>query len=263
MTETDPLLLRRMLALRRFPMFRTVELAEVTLVAENAVERTFAPGAAVPPALHLIVEGEVATTERSYPAGEIFGGLHVLAQRELTARAVAVRTTHTLEVRAQDVLEVLEESPGVMRATIRDLAALVASRGGLELGTIDIPRGDPLGFVERLTILRRCAPFAGAHADGLAQLAHSCDEIRFAAGAMLARAGELASTAFIRLDSGEPVAALEMLGELPHRHTIEAPAPLRALALPAATMYEAIEDHTDLGIAIIKTLAGQLLSARS
>ena len=296
MIEHDPFVLRRILALRKFPMFANAELGDLALLAENLAEASYPKGSVIalagarPPALHLVLDGEIASIPRAgrspsrstsgtgretWGPLDVFGALEVLARRELAAPAVAARETRTLQLFSTDLTEVLEESFGVLRATLRVLAARVWQTAPPVLHADgDVPASDPLGLVDRLILLRRQPPFAGARLDAVAMLSHASDEVRFAAGDTIVRAGEAATTAYVvvegslratdergvehALGPGDAIGALETLAELPHAETIDALTPVRALASGATAIFDVLEDHTDLGLAMIASFAREL-----
>ena len=277
--ELEPFVLRRMVALRQFPMFAAAELGELAALAENLGETRFAKGELIAPAgarlpaLHLVLEGAITTRRgASWGPRDVFGTLEVLARRPLAAPAFAASATRTLKLHASDITEVLEENFAVLLATLRELATRMAAHGALRQRTLAIPAVEPLGFVERLIVLRQQTPFAAAGLDALAALAHASDEVEFAPGAIVARAGDPAATAYVvvagelragdrALRPGDAIACLEALAELRHQTTLEAATRVRALATPAPAMLDVIEDHTDLGLAMVRSFAGELLDA--
>src|SRR5215470_13926503 len=92
MDELHPFVLKRILALRQFRVLAAAELRELATLAENVSEVRFA-------------------------RGEVF------ARREPAMTAIATRPTHTLQLLASDVTDLLEENYSVLRATLQDLAA--------------------------------------------------------------------------------------------------------------------------------------------
>ena len=71
----------------------------------------------------------------------------------------------------------------------------------------------------------------------------------------------LASGTARELGPGDAIGHLEVLGNLPHRETVEVIAPVRALKIDAPSLFDVIEDHTDFGRAILAVLADALLDA--
>ena len=284
MHDVSPFVLRRMLALRQFPMFAGAELGELAMLAENVAETTLSPGTLVaaagvrPPALHLVLEGALAAPAegRTWGPRHVFGTLEVLARRALATPVIATRATRTLALYSTEITEVLDENFGVLRATVQELAARMIAHA--HVPPIAVPDIEPLGFVDRLIVLRQHLPFADARLDALASLAHSSEELELAPGAILARRGDVATSMLVVLDGvvhaigadaapraiqrGQAIAAFETLAEQAHPHTLEAATRVRVLASSAASIYDVIEDHTDLGLAMIRGFAAALLDAR-
>jgi CRP-like cAMP-binding protein len=283
MPEFNPMLLRRMLALRQFPMFATAELAELAMIAVNVVETTFRAGSIVAPAaarlsgLHLVVDGRIDAA-RSWGPREMFGALEVFAGRDPAAAAVAAIETQTLQLSTADLAEVLEDNFGVLRSVVRELAVHVIAAARPVARRVALPSvSGPLGLVERLIVLRQQVPFAGARLQGLAMLAHASEEVSWPSGAVVARAGELASGALLVLEGslrehrrdgtsrelgpGQLISALETVAGLDHNVTVEAITPVRVLRSSTTTIFDVLEDHPDLGISMIATFARTLLDS--
>jgi CRP-like cAMP-binding protein len=139
------------------------------------------------------------------------------------------------------------------------------------------PVADPLGFVDRLILLRRQPPFATARVDALAMLARALEEVLFPAGAIVTRCGESATAAYIIvegslqaidadgltriLEAGDTISSLETLADLTHAFTVQARTPVRALKHPATAIFDVVEDHADLGLTMIRGFARELIRA--
>lgn len=310
MSDHDPVLLRRLLELRQFPMFAGAELGELAMLAENVREIWYPNGAVIarPPALdaiHLILSGRIDAGAQAHPAHRPFGVLEVLARRPLGAPAVAVGETRTLRLTAAELREVLEDNFGLMLITLRELAGRTLAAGpvlaagavrsagsagaaGSATAAAPASQASPLGLVERMIVLRRQLPFTSAASCGppaerlgrapleaIAILAHASQETTWPAGAVMARSGDpshharflLDGTARVTRDEGEPyllgsgssLGVLESLAGAPHAGTVEVVAPVRALEIASSVIFDVLEDHTELGFALIESLAGGLL----
>jgi CRP-like cAMP-binding protein len=299
MSDHDPVLLRRLLELRQFPMFAGAELGELAMLAENVREIWYPSGAVIarPPAadaIHLILSGQIDAGAQAHPAHRPFGVLEVLARRPLGAPAVAVGETRTLRLTAAELREVLEDNFGLMLITLRELAGRtlaagpVRSAGAAGAASAAALAGpaslaSPLGLVERMIVLRRQLPFTSAAPFGpqrapleaIAILAHASQETTWPAGAVMARSGEpsrhlrflLDGAVRVTRDEGEPyllgpgssLGVLESLAGAPHAGTVEVVAPVRALEIASSVIFDVLEDHTELGFALIESLAGGLL----
>ena len=284
MSDFNPLVLRRILALRRFAIVADAELAELATLAENVVETRFPAGALIAqadsrlPALHLVLEGAIESAGMTWGPQQVFGALEVLADRVLAAPAVAKTETRTLQLFASDVAEFLEDSFGVLRTTLRTLATQLLAHGS---AATPLPKHErrvvtqPLGLVERLVLLRQQSLFAGARLEALATLAHASAEVHWSAGEVVTRAGELAQSALVivegsleaaagdgaahTLGPGDTIGGLEMLAEAAHKETAQATCAGRGLRCTSAAIFDVIEDHADFGLAMIATFAATLL----
>jgi CRP-like cAMP-binding protein len=282
--EIHPFAVRRILALRQFPILRDAELGELASFAENVTEVTLPAGSVVAAAgsrigaLHLVLEGEIATTgppRRAWGPQQVFGALEVLAYRDASESAVATVRTTTLQLIAPDLTDLLEDSFGVLLATLRRLAAGARMHVERSLAKV-VPVARPLGLVERLVLLRQQIAFSRAPLEALLALAHVSEEIALPAGTMVARSGVAGTSSYVivegtscathasgttrMLGSGDVIGHLEALGNLPHDETIEVVDPLRALKLDASSLFDVIEDHPDFGRAILAVLADTLLA---
>jgi CRP-like cAMP-binding protein len=271
MVELEPFVLRRALWLRHVRWLAATELTDLALLAENLSEVHFAAGQIVAPAgvapcaLHFILDGEVGFDGRRWGPGGVVGGLEVLARRPLAHALLATQDARTLQLASADLFEILDDNFAMLRAALRGLADGMPPPPPLAVSAL----GDPLGFVERLTLLRDQPTFRGARLDALAELAHASQEVRFAATSAVVRDGEPAVSAFLivegtlvgpegALGPGHTLGALELLAERPYRATIEATTPVRALETSANALFDVLEDHTDLGMAMLASFATTL-----
>jgi len=272
MVELDPFVLRRALWLRHVRWLTAADLPDLALLAENLTEVHFAAGEIVaaagvaPCALHFILDGEVGIDGRRWGPGSVVGALEVFARRPLTNSLLAIQDTRTLQLTSNDLFEILEDNFAILRAALRGFADGMPPPPPL----ISLPvLGDPLGFVERLTLLRDQPTFVGARLDALAELAHASQEVRFAAGSAVVRLGDPAISSFMIVEGtligphgdigpGHTIGALETLAERPYRATIEARTPVRALESSANAIFDVIEDHPDLGMAMLASFASTI-----
>jgi CRP-like cAMP-binding protein len=285
MSDHDPILLRRLLELRRFPLFGGAELAELATLAENVVETTYPSGAVVAPpgrveAIHLILSGQLDAGPQRCGAREAFGWLEVLARRPLAAAAVAVGETRTLRLAASELGEILEDNFGLLAVALRELATRTLAEqdpGPLGRRAAAAPMASPLGLVERMTVLRQRTPFSSARLEALAILAYESQETTWPAGELVSRCGDPARAAYFILDgdlratspgrgstllgAGSVIGVLESLAGLRHSSTIAVVTPVRALEIASTVIFDVLEDHPDLGLAMLATFAGELLDA--
>jgi CRP-like cAMP-binding protein len=215
-----------------------------------------------------VIEGELANATRTWGPRTVVGALEILAKRPIVEEVVAMRESRTLQLAEPDVGEILEENFGVLRAALRGLAHGMPRTHARAVAPP--PLGDPLGFVDRLILLRAQPTYSGARLDALAALAHASSEERYAPGTQIVRSGEPAMSAFVivegfldgpdgELGPGHAFGALETLADLPHPATLESRTMVRALESSAGAMFDVLEDHTDLGIAMLASVAADLM----
>jgi CRP-like cAMP-binding protein len=280
--EVDTTIVRRVVELKRFALFDEVDLGELATLAQNVVETEIAPGERVAAAgdrltaIDFVLDGTIATPVSEWHARDVFGALEVFAGRPVLAEARATTRTRTLRLHAEDLFEILDDSFGVLVAAIRALAGAALARSG-QLSTPGfVPLSDgPIGLVDRLLLLRRQPAFARARVRALTMLAHVSDEMAWPDGTTIARAGELATGAYVIasggvrarggaadgaiLRPGDTFGLVETLAAHPLAMTLEAVDRVRALASSSAALLDVLEDHTDLGLALLATLAHQLM----
>jgi CRP-like cAMP-binding protein len=299
MSDHDPVLLRRLLELRRVPVLAGAELAELATLAENVAETSYESGARIvappiPDAIHLILSGEIAAGPARHGAHAAFGFLEALARRPLAHPAVAAGETRTLRLTASDLRDVLEDNYGLLLIAIRELAARALAVQAAEPPARRLAAAAslaaPIGLVDRMIVLRRQVPFAAGPRDrtldglpraapleAIALLAHASKETTWPAGAVMARAGEPAVTTCFLVDGnvrvvredrepyllgpGGAVGVLESLARVPYPATVEVVAPVRALEIAGSVIFDVLEDHPELGVAMVEALAAGLLDA--
>lgn len=290
MSDHDPILLRWLLELRRFPLFGGAELAELATLAENVVETVHPSGAIVAApgrveSVHLILSGQIDAGPQRFAAHEAFGWLEVLARRPLAAAAVAVGETRSLRLASSEVGEIFEDNFGLLAVALRELATRTLSARALsaQLPGPPIrraaapPPAGPLGLVERMTVLRQRTPFSSARLEALAILAYESQETTWHPGEIVSCAGDPARAAYLILDGdlsatsaehgpallgpGSVIGVLESLAGLRHPSTISVVTPVRALEIASTVIFDVLEDHPDLGLAMLATFAGGLLDA--
>ena len=225
--------------------------------------------------MSFVIEGSLAAPGgASYAAGDIVGGLELLAGRPSPADVRAVTRTKALRLDAEDLFDVLDDNFGLLVATLRAFAGLAIARPQTSVDNQALDTSDPLGLVDRLLLLRRQAPFAGARIRALTSLAHASTEMTWPSGTTVVRAGELATSSYIIVEgsarasssaempplrAGNTLGLLETLAGHSHPETLEAVTLVRALASPQAALLDVLEDHSDLGFAVLATLAADIL----
>lgn len=271
--------LRRVLSLRQFAPLAGVELDELATLAENLVETTLLHGnrivnvGARMPALHLIVDGRIESGGGSFGPREMFGLLEVLAREPSDSQAIATVDTRVFRISAGDARELLEDNFGLMRAVLGELAGQMLEGGhDFGFGTPATPFGERMTLVERLIALRQHSPFAGARLQSLTAVAQLVEQRCWQPGVRVVEASAPSETVLFVIDGalragprliepGGAVGALEAFAGVPHAVTVEAETIATTLSCSVAALHDVLEDHADLGLAMLSTLAKRILAA--
>lgn len=271
--------IHRLLTLRQFPGFADAALEELAVIAENVVEATYAAGAvAAPagrvPALMLVVEGRLETSAGTYGPRAVFGALEVMAGRPLKAPAIATLPTRVLQLAPADFANVLEDNFGMLSNVRRKLARELMAAGPRASIRQRLPytvRSETLGLVDRLVLLRHQVTFATGRIQALAALAQTTRDVRFHPGDSITRAGAPATASYVivegtvrtpdgrTLGPNDALGVVESLAESTYMITTDAVTPVRVLECPSSSLFDVIEDHTDLALSLVARLASELL----
>jgi CRP-like cAMP-binding protein len=267
------------LALRQFSPLSGVELGELAMLAENVTETTLLAGNRIVtagsrvPALHLIVDGRIECGGDAWGPRDVFGLLEVLAREPAESTAFAAADTRVFRITAGDTREILEDNFALLRAMLAELSGRMLANGHeLSFGAPAAPFGERMTLVERLIALRQHSPLAGARLQALTAVAQLVEQRRWQAGERIVEEGAPADTLVIILDgalrsgtrmlqAGGTIGALEAFAGSPHAIQIDAATSTSALVCPVGALHDVLEDHADLGLAMIHTLARRLLAA--
>lgn len=275
MRDSTVVPVQRLMALRQYPGFAAADLNELAVLAENVVEQRFPAGAVITragrvPAIQLVLDGRIASGDASWGALELVGAIEAMAGRPVSTPIIAAEETRTLQLAAADLADILEDNIGLLSIVRRNVARqLLAVRRHLTGRAQLAIAGRPLGLVDRLLALRHQLPFANGRIQALAALAETAREVEWSASTAIARAGDATDVAYVIVEGavrvrdrilgpGDAVGLLESLAEVPHVESADTLVPTRALQISASALFDLVEDHTDLGLAIIASLAREL-----
>lgn len=242
--------------------------------------------------LYVVLEGELSTSRNGKPLGTFgpraaVGVLPMLARDAGGFTIEALSDTVALSLRAEDVLEVLEDHFDMLLAVMQGLAqeavavrqALPGSAGfaGELLTGVDAP-SEPLDLVERLFYLRQTFPLGHSHLDALAEIARASHELHYPAGTRLwvpgDRAshllilvsgvvqGETATGAQFRFGPRDVVGSLDMVAQVPRWFEARVEEDVVALVHDRETLVDLWEDHPELGLDFLQMFSAALLSLR-
>jgi CRP-like cAMP-binding protein len=276
-------LVERILYLKKLPALAGLPTADLAAIAELQVERPVRAGDVLLESgeetrgVYFVLEGAVDCHRRGRFVGRVgpgggLGGLVLFAQDREGVRAVAASDGRVLELDGEALLDVFEDRfrilHHVMRGTCRQLLDLVIrskTQPFQNLPAVAPPKDatKDLDLVERILFLRTMAPFKRSSINALAELSRNTTHVRFPAGTVLWKAGEIGSTAYLVLDGivvgrvaesdvafragpGTPLGASEMMAELPRWYDATAETPVAALQGSTEALLDVFEDNYEM-----------------
>lgn len=286
----------RVIALRSFPGYASLPLEEVEVLAAAADDRRVEPGeyvfqaGEVPKSVFFVTAGRLETCRngrkiRDFGPGSAVGGLAALGDSVHGYDCVATESSTLIVLKVSQITDIFDEHFEIVRSVLTaisgqmlDLRRALAPNGGYP-STDWKPDGPPpprMNLIERLGLLRRGMQFAGSRLEALADLARQSVEVRLEAGDVLWREDQLAeSFVFIvwgtvkventgvvqaRFGPGDVVGFLGPFSGRPRWYTAHAETPLVGLRLSAEVLLDVCEDHPDLAMEAVQTMATGLLS---
>ena len=200
--------IERALHLKRLTALRQLGPVELGTVAQRANEQFYRKGAKLSNAgepvksLHIILEGRVEVHgpehgDTTLGQNEVLGLLSVLSRDERGLDAEALADTSTLELRADQLMDVFEDSFTILHSQMRELALLTLNeRRQIADGTYLAPyagqqptSGDKFDLVERLLRARQ-GILAQSNLDALIELMSKAEEVEFESGTTLWKRGD-------------------------------------------------------------------------
>jgi CRP-like cAMP-binding protein len=294
-------MLERILHLKKVPAIGGLSGTELALIAEQARERQFSKNepllreGEVVDSIFVIVEGHVAVARRGVRLGRMgpgdsVGGLEFLARDARGVDARAQGSVFALELEADALVEVFEDSFAVVHHILREVCGRVIDgviRQPHVTGLLRVPLAytpqPPLDFVERIRFLRQIAVFSRSSINALSELSRAMNEVRFDAGTELWRAGEPAHSVFLVVDGrvdcfipssnsrfdglpGDPLGALDAMAETLRWYDATTATPVVALYGNTEGLLDVFEDNTEMALDYLAVMSGlmlQLVEARA
>jgi CRP-like cAMP-binding protein len=237
--------------------------------------------------VHYLVSGQVELRDPSGRAApwsfgprSAIGGIDVAQGQPYSRTAVAVEDTLLFRIHGDDYFEILEDNFEFAKSLIGFLF-----RGLEELARelppeLVYPEATPpdelaglagrrgLGLVERVLVLRAAAPLASIRLQVLVRLAQEARERRLAAGEALFEAGHGTGALWLvahgcvvgerrdppitaRFGPGEMVLPHAAIGGIEASYRASAAAPSVVLALGREELWDVMEDHAEVGRALL------------
>ena len=284
----------RIIYLRSIPVAAALPPAVLHVLAGYMRERSFAVGHELLregdpiESLILFTEGGVRLTRQGKAVGELvapqtLGFLGILARGDSPYDARIEKETRALELRADALLEVMEDHFDFFAASIRYVAERLLQEvqelpeAALNLPFQDepMPLEEELDLVERIFFLRKIGAFSNANVNALAVVANQVVERRFGPGELLWRAGDpsvhslmivsgtvacasAGRTKRFRYGPGTIVGGVEGLAGQPHWYDVVTETPVLALEAHSDKLLDLFEENYAMAMDFMAALAGYL-----
>ncbi len=285
----------RMLLLRTMPIFEGLGPNQLAAIAQHAKERFEPRGAKIRidtgarQSVLLVVEGELTAIADTAPArfgkGEAVAFVETIAGADTVLMFEATVDTMLLELDWEAQISVCEEHFAVIMSYIAFLSSRLIERtqriAEPEYGPIPLIAeqdfGDVLDLNERLLLLSRSGAFSPRCLDALSELAQQGQEMRFSKGQVVWAEGQAANhflviaAGSLRMEDQDGKAAIyragtaagmaESLSRYNRRFSAVCTEPTVALRLQIEAFMDILEDHFDLSLDVMATLARRLSAA--
>lgn len=294
--EQDSGRIERVIALRAFPGFNGLPPDHLALLADFAYDRYFRRGDAVTlpggpvSSIFFIRRGKVnvihdGVVVRTFTSGAVVGGLAAMTRDPQGQHLVAAADTDTFEVHVDDMEDFFEDSFPTMLVVLRGLALGVletrlqfsddAGYERVDDGNLVRPIGE-LGLVQRILFARRLMAYGRGRIEALAELARDMEVLRFSKGDVLYRQGDPATHAVLVCSGGvqcesdlgqrfvigpeSTIGSIDSMAGVPRWYTATALTDIVALRSDVTNLIDVIEDHSEMGMGMIRVLAKMLRS---
>lgn len=285
----------RVLLMRTMPMFEGLGPVPLAAIARHSVDRFVPRGSTVELGgdhagkVLLVVEGELESTDggsrRLVTKGDAAGFIERLAHVETRRTLEAKLDTMLLELDWDAQLDVCEEHFSVITSYIGFVATRLVERTQSlspdEHGPVPLIAAQEFGSLldlnERLLLLSRSGAFSSGCLDALSELSHHAEELRLKEGRKIWSAGQeadgfvLIASGALRLDdqsggsaiyrAGTAAGMAESLSRNYRRFSAVTIEPTVALRVHIESFMDILEDHFDLSLDVLSTLARRLLAA--
>ena len=284
----------RVLLLRTVPLFEGLGSVQLAAIAQHSRERMVARGSSITvsggagESVLLVIEGELETigdgARHSFLKGDAVGFFETLARSGSALNLKARIDTMLLELDWEAQLDVCEEHFAIVMSYISFLASRLVERtqnlAPAEQGPVPLLAaqefGESLDLNERLLLLSRSGAFSPGCLDALSELSHHAEELRLNAGEELWSAGQdadsfvLIASGALRLDDpggrsaiyrvGTAAGMAESLSRFYRRFSATTTEPTVALRIQVESFLDILEDHFDLSLDVMATLARRLMA---
>jgi CRP-like cAMP-binding protein len=267
----------RRVTLREVPAFRTLSDEALGAIARLSRRRELAPGSttAVAPGvavslvsgdLRVLRMGRASRVSQDSPVL----GIYALARDSMPLELQTERGAVILEFPVERLDEVLEEHFPVWLAIAQAVASWLLNLVPPSPSQTAERRSESLvtRLTERIAALQQAMPFARGYVDALMQLDEEATTVRYAAGDVIWRPGDVADSVLVVLDGAvrgvaadEPsgIGSLELFANRPRATEVEAVEPTTALRIGKELLYDLVEDHHELARDLLAMLAASIV----
>lgn len=289
--------LDRAFHLKKLSGLRHIPPAELAAIALLGQEHSFARGAVVCQAgerldrVHIVVDGRVRVRGGEHgddvvESEQPIGLLSLLARDDDGLDAVAETDTLTLALRANDLFDVFEDDFGILYSQLRDLAEqLLTLRRRIPEGTylapgehMPAPPSGHIDLVQQLLFLKDSA-LRNANMGALLALAQRMETARFEPGTTLWRVGAPSGFMYALLAGrvrcttedgthfvcgpGYPLGNLESQCGAPRWYEAVVDTPVTAFRNDTDAFLDTIEQHFEMALDFLATMASGLIARRA
>ncbi len=201
-------------------------------------------------------------------------------------RCSRVADTTTLSFTLEDQIDVFDDNFAILASALRGVAGafLDALAAAGPADRLQPPPAAPptpdriLSLVEKLTALRSAAPYDEAPLEALAELARESPQVRLAAGESLWSAGDESAWSLaivagsvtgtagggapLRLTAGTIAGALDSMAGRVRGFDAVAETDIIGLRIDSDTLLDVLEDHTDMALHLLHSMARDVLALR-
>jgi CRP-like cAMP-binding protein len=288
----------RLFHMKKAPMVGTLPPYLLSLLADASRPRVFRRGQVLmregerPGAAYFLIEGRLHLERGGRVVGHgepgtSLGGIGIIARAPAPVTATADQDALTLELGADDVLDLLEDHFGILRHFLREM------NGRIIDGWLRLPPGTPplvgkplaprpgmptrdLDLVERIFYLRQVLPFERASINALAELARALSEVHFAPGDRLWSEDEPARHVVLVVDGrvacssrggfqmesgpGASLGTLESVAGRPRWYDAVVLTPLTGLSSEIEVLFDVFEDNLEMALGFLTAMSQWLLA---
>lgn len=284
----------RVLLMRTMPMFEGLGPIQLAAIAQHSVERFVPRESSVEirgeesGKILLIAEGELESrnsgSRERLAKGDSAGLVERFAHSDARLTFEATSDSMLLELDWDTQLDVCEEHFSVVASYISFVATRLVERNQALVSAEHDPVpliaaqdfGSLLDLNERLLLLSRSGAFSSGCLDALSELSHHAEELRLKKGRKIWTAGQeadgfvLIASGALRLDdqaggsavyrAGTAAGMAESLSRNYRRFSAVTVEPTVALRIQIESFMDILEDHFDLSLDVLATLARRLLA---